>query len=400
MKIYIFVMSLILVCSANIKAQDNKGNTQSSLEKTLAEISKNNKTILANVQYWEVKKLEYKTGLTPYNPKVDYDYLSGSPAGAGNQTDFVITQAFDFPTSYAKKKKLSNEQIKQAEFQLNASRQDVLLEAKLICIELIYFNKFQSEVLKRKQNTEKWLSDFQAKLAKGDGNMLDVNKAKLQLIEINGSFQENKSMIIQLNQKLTELNGGNLIVFADSGYPQLPLMTSFETLESEIETNDPVKKYLEQQNVIGRSRLDVSKAMTLPKLDVGYHYQAILGQSYNGVHVGFTLPLWENRNKVKAEQANTVFNELNLSVHKNEHYYDTQQKYIKQSNLSITVTEYSNLFNSSNNVDLLNKSLALGQISTIQYFMEMSYYYEALKNYLVSEKEYHKTIAELYKYQL
>ena len=400
MKIYIFVMSLILVCSANIKAQDNTGNTQSSLEKTLAEISKNNKTILANVQYWEVKKLEYKTGLTPYNPKVDYDYLSGSPAGAGNQTDFVITQAFDFPTSYAKKKKLSNEQIKQAEFQLNASRQDVLLEAKLICIELIYFNKFQDEVLKRKQNTEKWLSDFQAKLDKGDGNMLDVNKAKLQLIEINASFQENKSMIIQLNQKLTELNGGNLIVFADSGYPQLPLMTSFETLESEIETNDPVKKYLEQQNVIGRSQLDVSKAMTLPKLDVGYHYQAILGQSYNGVHVGFTLPLWENRNKVKAEQANTVFNELNLSVHKNEHYYDTQQKYIKQSNLSITVTEYSNLFNSSNNVDLLNKSLALGQISTIQYFMEMSYYYEALKNYLVSEKEYHKTIAELYKYQL
>jgi len=400
MKIYIFVMSLILVCSANIKAQDNTGNTQSSLEKTLAEISKNNKTILANVQYWEVKKMEYKTGLTPYNPKVDYDYLSGSPAGAGNQTDFAITQAFDFPTSYAKKKKLSNEQIKQAEFQLNASRQDVLLEAKLICIELIYFNKFQSEVLKRKQNTEKWLSDFQAKLDKGDGNMLDVNKAKLQLIEINASFQENKSMIIQLNQKLTELNGGNLIVFADSGYPQLPLMTSFETLESEIETKDPVRKYLEQQNVIGRSQLDVSKAMTLPKLDVGYHYQAILGQSYNGVHVGFTLPLWENRNKVKVEQANTVFNELNLSVHKNEHYYDTQQKYIKQSNLSITVTEYSNLFNSSNNVDLLNKSLALGQISTIQYFMEMSYYYEALKNYLVSEKEYHKTIAELYKYQL
>jgi len=400
MKIYIFVMSLILVCSANIKAQDNTGNTQSSLEKTLAEISKNNKTILANVQYWEVKKMEYKTGLTPYNPKVDYDYLSGSPAGAGNQTDFVITQAFDFPTSYAKKKKLSNEQIKQAEFQLNASRQDVLLEAKLICIELIYFNKFQDEVLKRKQNTEKWLSDFQAKLDKGDGNMLDVNKAKLQLIEINASFQENKSMIIQLNQKLTELNGGNLIVFADSGYPQLPLMTSFETLESEIKTKDPVRKYLEQQNVIGRSQLDVSKAMTLPKLDVGYHYQAILGQSYNGVHVGFTLPLWENRNKVKVEQANTVFNELNLSVHKNEHYYDTQQKYIKQSNLSITVTEYSNLFNSSNNVDLLNKSLALGQISTIQYFMEMSYYYEALKNYLVSEKEYHKTIAELYKYQL
>ena len=181
-----------------------KVNGQASIDSVLANIARNNKTIIANTKYWEAKTLEYQTGLTPYNPKVDYDYLIGTPSNAGNQTEFAITQTFDFPTVYARKKQLSNEQIKQAEFQLNANRQEILLEAKLICLELIYRNKLNSELTIRKQNTEKWLTAFQTSLEKGQGNIMDVNKAKLQLIEINAAFQENLSISNQLNQKLTD----------------------------------------------------------------------------------------------------------------------------------------------------------------------------------------------------
>lgn len=378
----------------------SKAYTQTTVDAVLSTIEKNNKTILANVQYWEAKKLEYKTGLTPYNPKVDYDYLNGSPVSAGNQTDFAVTQSFDFPTAYSKKKQLSNEQIEQADFQINATSQNVLLETKLICIELVYRNKFQTELTKRKQSTEKWLNAFQVKLDKGEGNILDVNKAKLQLIEINATFQENLSTINQLNQKLTELNGGIVLEFTDTIYSPLPSIPTFDSLEAEIEANDPVRKYLEQEKVIGQKELALSKAMSLPKLETGYHYQAILGQRFNGIHFGLTIPLWGNKNKVKAQQANLAFNDFNLQDHLNEHYYDIKQKYEKQSNLKITLTEYETLFASLNNVELLDKSLSLGQISTIEYFMEMTYYYDALNNYLKTEKEYYQTIAELYKYQL
>lgn len=375
-------------------------NAQSTIDSVLSNIANNNKSILTNVQYWEAKKLEYKTGLTPYNPKIDYDYLNGSPSTAGNQTDFVVNQSFDFITAYRKKKQLSNEQIAQAEFQMFMTRQNVLLEAKIICMELVYRNKFQAEVTKRKQNTEKWLTDFQTKLDKGEGNILDVNKAKLQHIEINASFQENLSAINQLNQKLTELNGGNFIEFKDSIYSHLPILPDFETLETEIEANDAVRKYLDQEKVIGEKAVELSKAMALPKLETGFHYQAILGQTFKGIHFGVTVPLWENKNKVKAQQANLVFNDFNLQDHRNEHYFAIKQKYEKQSNLRITLTDYETMFASINNVELLDKSLSLGQISSIEYFMEMTYYYDALKNYLLTEKEYHQTIAQLYKYQL
>lgn len=393
MKKTFYIFLLLLAFSINAKAQ-------STIDSVLSVIATNNKTIQANVQFWEAMKMEFKTGLNPNNPTVEFDYLFGSPANAGNQTDFVINQSFDFPTTYTKKKQLSNEQIAQAEFQLISTRQDVLLEAKNVCIELVYRNKFQIELMSRKQNTEKWVGTFQTKLEKGEGNILDLNKAKLQLIEINTAFQENTTTINQLNQKLTELNGGYLIAFVDTTYPVIPNLPPFEELETEIESNDPNRKLLEQEKIIGQKKVELSKAMSLPKLETGYHYQAILGQRFNGIHFGLSIPLWENKNKVKAQQANLIFTDLNLQDHRNEHYYHIQQTYEKQQNLSLTRRQYEVLFDGLNTTELLDKSLTLGQISTIEYFMEMTYYFDALKNYLRTEKEYHQVIAELYKYQL
>ena len=338
---------------------------QSSIDSVLVNIANNNKTIAANIKYWDAKKLEYQTGLTPYNPKVDYDYLIGTPANAGNQTEFAITQTFDFPTVYDRKKQLSNEQIKQAEFQLNANRQEVLLEAKLICIEMIYRNKLNSELSNRQKNTEKWLSSFQTGLEKGGGDIMDVNKAKLQLVEINAEFLENISIINQLSQKLTELNGGIPIQFSDTAYTSFLPISNFETLEQEIAALDPVRKYLEQEKAIGRNEVSLSRSLSLPKIETGYRYQTILGQQFNGVHLGLTIPLWENKNKVKTKQAELILNEANLQDHTTTHYSEIRQKFERMINKKSTLDEYQRLFSSLNSVELLDKSLTLGQISTI-----------------------------------
>lgn len=388
-----FLIIFLLIFASN-------GNAQTNVDSVLSSVSVNNKTILANEQFWEAEKLQFKVGLSPYNPKVDYDYLNGSPATAGNQTEFAVTQSFDFPTAYGKKKQLSNNQIAKAEFQLIATRQEVLLRAKNTAIELIYRNKLQKELMIRKQNTEKWLSDFQTRLDKGDGNILDVNKAKLQLIQINSEYQENISATNQLNQKLTELNGGIAITLADTAYPQQSDVPSFTELESEIEAANPVRKYLEQEINVGKSQVVLSRAMSLPRMEAGYRYQSILGQTFRGLHLGMTIPLWENKNTVKVRQASLVSNELDLQEHKNEHYHEILGLYEKYTNLKITLDEYKTLFGSLNNTALLEKSLTLGQISSIEYFLEIGYYYDALRNYLKTEKDYHQTISELYKHKL
>lgn len=391
-KIIIIKLVVLVLCV--------KANAQSGMESILLNISKNNKTILANLQLMEAQKIEFRTGLTPNDPRVGYDYLFGSPVGAGNQTDFTITQSFDFPTAYIKKSQLAKEQEQQVEFQFGSVRQTILLEAKKLCIELIYRNKLESQLKQLTQNTQKVLDGFRTRLEKGEGNVLDINKTQLQLLEIKKQFKENSTTIGYLNQQLIALNGGIQLSFVDTIYPLMQNIPAFEQLEAEYENADPLRKFLEQQKLIAQKQVEVSKTMWLPKMEAGYHYQGILGQTYNGIHAGISIPLWENKNTVKLQKSKLLFTDLELQDHRNQHYFEIKQLYETHTSLKITLTEYQEVFASLDKSRLLDKALLLGQISTIEYFMEINFYNAAFNNYLQTEKEYYEVIAELYKYQL
>lgn len=376
------------------------GYSQSTIDTILTEIAKNNKTIQANTHYWNAQKMQYKTGNSLYNPTFEYDYMKGSPANAGNQTDIIVTQSFDFPTVYSKKIQLSKELTSQADLQLKAANQELLLEAKKICIELVYRNKLQIPLTKRKEVTEKWLANFKKKLATGDGTILDVNKAEIQLLEIKKQFQDNASIIAKLNEQLTSLNGGNVINFTDVVYFDVPAIPNFETLEKEIEAQDFIRKTLEQEKVIVQNQMDVSKALALPKMEVGYHYQGILGQTYNGIHTGISLPLWESKNTVKLQKAKMTFAESALTDHTNEHYYEIKQLYGRYESLKSILTDYEKINQSVEPILLLDKALSAGQISVLEYFVELNYYNDSQNSFLEIEKEYHEVVASLLKYQL
>ena len=387
------IICLILLFIGSISAQSNMDNV-------LNQIAKNNKTIQSNTQYWNSQKVQYKTGNTLYNPTVEYDYLKGSPVEAGNQTDIVVTQSFDFPTVYGKKNELANQLVIQADLQLKLANQELLLEAKKVCIELVYRNKLQIPLTKRKEATEKWLANFKKKLESGDGTILDVNKAEIQLLEIKKQFQDNTSAIAKLNEQLTSLNGGTVIFFNDVAYFDVPVIPDFETLEKEIEAQDYTRKSLEQEKVIAQKQLDVSKALALPKMEVGYHYQGILGQTYNGIHTGISLPLWESKNTVKLQKAKMTFAESALNEHVNEHYFEIKQLYGRYKSLKGIMEDYQKINNSVEPIRLLDKALAAGQISVLEYFVELNYYNTTFNSFLEIEKEYYDVVANLLKYKL
>ncbi len=374
--------------------------SQSTIDTIISSVEQNNKSLSAYNKFIEAEKLSFKTGLTPSNPSLNYDYMIGYPSSAGNQTDFTVTQAFDFPSAYIKKKQLSNEKVSQLEFYLTSKRQEILLETKLVCIELVYHNKYQSILENRKNEAESLQSNYQKKLTTGDISILDFNKVQLQLIEVNKDYQINLSKINQLNQKLTELNGGNEIIFTDTIYPVLSSIPEFDVLENEIEKTDPIRKTLEQEVSIAENQVKLAKAMSLPKLETGYHYQGILGQTFQGVHFGITIPLWEDKNKVKQQKETLAFSDLELEAHKNEHYYDIKQLYEKYIGLKNTIEKYESVLNTFNSNLLLSKAFQSGEISTTEYFVETNYYFNSYNNYLLTEKEFYQVVATLNKHKL
>jgi outer membrane protein, heavy metal efflux system len=374
--------------------------SQSNIAPLLLEIAKNNKTIIANQQYWEAKKLLYKTGITPDNPTVAYEYLIGSPTGAGNQQDLFILQSLDFPSVYVKQKQVTEHQVAQDEYQQIANRQDILLEAKHYCIELVYLNKNNRVINRRLNSVTKLNNAYQQKFNSGDASRLDIGKIKLQVLQLENEIRTNKSSINQLNQKLTALNGGIPVVFSDTMYVLTEIIPAFMVLETDIEENDPIIKSIHAQKEIDQKKLELSKALALPRIEGGYHSQSILGQRYQGIHVGMTIPLWESKNTVKHQKAHLIYNELQVEDHKNQHHSEIQQLYERYESTKTTLAEYQKLLPTLNSQSLLQKALDLGEISSIQYFLEISYYYNFYDEYLSLEKEYNQVVAELYKYQL
>ncbi len=376
-----------------------QGFAQSDVIRVLKEVEANNKSIQSNKKYWEARRTEFKTGLTPYDPQVEYDYLFGSPVGAGNQRDFSVTQRLDFPTTYKRKRELSNTQIAQTDLQQSVYRQGILLQAKLVTLQIIYFNKKGAELNRRLANTQQLVADYQKKLDKGDVIILDVNKAKLQLLNIQNEVALNNNEIQVSTTRLTELNGGQAIQVVDTIYPATVIVPDFETLDSLIEANDPILKVYEQEKEIMQRQIAVQKSLNLPKIETGYHSQGILGQSYKGVHAGITVPLWKNKNRLKAAQANLDYTNINAETHVIEHRLENKGYYDQLAVRLKSMQDYKDLLATLNNTELLNKALRLGQITIIQYFQDMSYYFSAYDKYLQMEWEYQQAVARLYKFQ-
>ncbi len=389
----IYISLLIMMYGLNISAQN-------SMENILLEVEKNNKAILANKQYWQAKKVSYKSGLNPSNPKVEYEFLNGSPATAGNQTDIFILQEFDFPTAYIKKHQMANEQIGKIEFEERKFRQEVLLTTKQLCIDLVFLNKRKIELEKRLKLAEKLYDGFKSKFDNGDANSIEVSKANLLLIGLRNELRLNTSNINQNYQKLVELNGGKDIDYAELNYPITSELPDFKVLEEEIEKQDPVLNSYRQDKEIVQKKIEVNRAMTFPKIEGGYHSQKILGQSFQGVHVGITIPLWEGKNSVKHQKEQLTFTEFLIDDHTTEHYYEIKQLYDKVQSLGLTLKDYEKVLESLADNALISKSFELGEISSIDYFTELNYFYKTLDDYLKMEREFYATHARLFRHEL
>ena len=189
-------------------------------------------------------------------------------------------------------------------------------------------------------------------------------------------------------------------MLSDTTYPAITAIPELAVLEPQAEAHDPMLQYVEQQQEISDRQLSLSRAIVLPSWQVGYRYQAILGQQYNGFMAGISIPLWEDKNKVKLANARLNWSNQVIEWEKTEHLYSIRRLYEKQQTLKNTLAEYGELLEGLNNTGLLEKALRLGEISSIEFFMEVTYFYDVEDQYLSLEKDYYQTVAELLKYQL
>ena len=390
-----FILTIALVSSAMA------AGAQTSIEEVLRSVEANNKELQANRQMVTAQKLEAKLDNNLPDPSVSYTHQYGNKEGMGIQGELVASQSFDFPTVYVQKNKLSKAKGEGFDRQSAEIRQQILLQAKEVCLDLVLLNQQKNLLDIRRQNAEQLSALYKTRLQNGDANVLEVNKINLELLNAKNEARMNEAARIAKLHELAMLNGGIEINFTDTAYLPVENPLSFVDLKQEAIPANRQLLSLQSEKAAALRQLGVSKSLNLPGFELGYRLNtATGGERFNGFLVGISIPLFSNRNHVKQAKAQSLYTDLQLESATATIESDLLRLYNQSVALKTSIDEYSEVLKSQNNLALLNKAIQAGQISMIEYFVDVTTLYQSMQNHMQLQNEYQKVMAQLYKFKL
>lgn len=368
---------------------------QQTIDAVLQQIERNNTTLEALRKQTEADKLQNKTGITLPDPEVSFDYLWGDPSSIGNRKDFGVTQSFDIATIAGSRRRVADAQNGLLDVEYRAGRMAVLLEAKQTCIQLVYYNALKAELEQRLAHAQAVADFYDRQLADGNANRLEVNKARLSLSAAQGELRRNEVERTNLLAELQRLNGGEPIVFEQAAYAQPVLPQDFEAWYDEAAAANPVLAYARQNVELKRREMKLGKLTGLPQISAGYMSELVPESNFRGITLGLSVPLWSNRNRVKQAKAAVVAAKLQQKDATVQFYERLRNQYGRTLGLQRTAGEYRKALSELDNTQLLRKALDAGEISLLDYIVELGLYYTTVDEALAAERDYELALTDL-----
>jgi len=371
---------------------------QSGFSHVLGEIESNNTSLEAMRQQAEAGKISSRTGVFLQNPEVGFNYLWGAPGEIGNRTDFSVIQSFDFPSAYKYKSNIADLEVGQADLEYKARKIELMYEAHLICIDLVFHQKLLSENMVRLEYAQNIADAVEKMFEQGKAGILEHNKARLNLANSTNDQSILEARINELKAELVRYNGGRDVNLELTEYPAIVIPVDFDEWYAQAEENNPILQYMSRQVEISENTEKLSRAMSLPKFSAGYMSEKVVGEKYQGLSVGMSVPLWENKNTVKAARAQTAANMALVSDSRLQLYNMLKNHYNKSMNFQKAAEGYSSSLLSVNNAELVKRAYDMGEISLIEYLVEVQFYYETLVKAMETRREMYRAFAELEKW--
>ncbi len=371
---------------------------QESVDKALRDIAENNRTLKALYKKRKAEKRGAMTGIYPVNPEVELGFLKASPGNLSKRTDLKVTQSFDFPLAYIYKRKAGTAAGNKIEWQWKLEKKNLLFKARLICLDLIFTNAMERELGRRMEQAEQIASAVKSRFSRGEANILELNKVKLNLLNVRKEVELNRIQREALKADLKQMNGGKDIIITDTGFTLSVLSRGFKEWYKVAESNNVELQLLRSEVVRMRARVKLERALSLPKFSIGYMSESAGGESYKGATVGVSVPLFEHKNRVKSAKAGAEAAEQIVIADKMLFYNRMEAQYRKVVAIGESVRNYRKLLAELDHSELLKKAMDKGEISLPEYIFELSQYNESRTRLIEAEREYGKAMAVLKSY--
>jgi outer membrane protein TolC len=347
----------------------------------------------------ESKTYEYRSAVLPKGPSFSYGYFPDNSTNPGPKETFEISQTLQMPCFYRNQSLLSKTLVEQERLNYQQVRQSILSEAKNLLIESVYLTKMSFLLQARLSDAENLMMAFTKRLENGDVNVLEVNKAKLHLLTIQNQLKTINTEISSLQMQLNYMNGGQDLNVTLTEYPVIKEI-DFEQLINEKQSADPELLAAKMQIESSAKQLKVTKNMQLPSFSLGYAGETVVDEKFRGFVFGMSIPIWGARAEIKKAHLEAQYFNLNSQLIESKVLSELKQQIDEAKTMKTNLENYLSTLVSVNNLDLLKKALDLGEISSIQYFTEISYFYQIYDDYIAAEKDYQIAMNDLFKYKL
>jgi len=369
---------------------------QYQIDSVLAQVDKNNTTLAALRKNSEAEKIGNRTGIYLENPEVGINYLWSDPAAPGNRTDINVVQSFDFPTAYGHRRHISDYRNAQADLDYLNERRKILLETRLLCIDIVSANALIREYEARNARARELADAYQVMFDKGEAGILELNKIKLTLLGVQKELEALEIKRSAYLNQLKTLNGGINIGLDLRELPDQTIPADFDQWYAQTERLNPYLQWVDQQVQILEQQEKLNRALSLPRASAGYMSEFRASEKLQGITAGISIPLWENKNTVKYIQVKTLAWQEMAADFKLQYYNQFRNHYEKASGLQKTVSDYKQSLGLYQNSELLKIAFEKGEISLLTYLIELTLTYSTIDDYLQAENELNKAIAMLY----
>lgn len=392
-------LPLLAACAAGaaspVAAQGNAGDILTAVEK-------NNTTLQALRKRVEAQQYACKSERALDAPEVGFDYLWGSPADIGTRKDITVTQSIDLAALTGARGKLAGAKSELYDIQYRVERQNVLLEAERLYINIVYCNALAVELSSRLERSAEMEAACREMQVRGETDMIEVNKAHIAYLSQKNALARNDVERESLLSELRRLNGGEPIEVNDSAYPAGEMLPSdFRSWYEDTSLRSPELAYMRKNVEVNAAESRAVKMSNWPKLSAGYMAELVKGSNFRGLTLGLSVPLWSVRSKVRQADSSYEASKLEERDASVGVYESLRGQYEKAKGLQDIVSELSSsLAVSSETAALVEQRLDSGDISIIDSLMELTLYYSLKDEAMAADRDFRLALADLRMWEL
>lgn len=365
---------------------------QNTLGTFLDQVYSTNPEIRQMKKEVEWDKLNNISELNLDDPEVSFDklFLNGE-----SYSEMTIAQAFEFPLVYATgirqrqfKDSLSTWKLKVDELNILLDASEAFSEQHNLFMKWYHYKSFVDL-------WEKMMVNAKSQLDAGDITQMEYNRLQSAFFSLKNEYDNLLKDLSLKGIELAYFAGTTEKIKADTVFlkPQEIQFTNPELLD--INTH-PLFGYWSVLESLAKEEIKAQKLEYFPDIELGYRRDINGTEAFQGLHTAISIPVLNNRKKVKLSQIQLEYIQSRISGEKASLQKEMNQLLLDYQQSSESIKYWEESFSFKEAFMVLETALTARQISFHDFFDNYHTFWENMIQYQEQQAHLNRLIAKIY----